>query len=467
MNRIVPFALVLLATCATAAQDEGFWAFLEEGRPVRRCDASWPAHGRARQQLDRLDARIRALGDADPVAEAVSQLHGLLRTECFLPAAETKRIPRPDTALSLKHWWIDQGGWYWLESFLDLPRMGTLPNLTGHVVLPPDARETLTLDAHGDHPLREILCSLSDRSCGAETRGWKLRAAAHFASQRTAGVPDADNPFERSDDDARAVAKECAARVGDIGADQRYQHWRRCLETARPQQFTLPLGDFKAPTSGWFIVSGRRGHYAFCDTTRAYDLASGAAFVDDSCSGLALLKDGSVDVPETDKSRRPTLRAGVIPVDNLREAVWMILLRSEATLIQLSAESYPLPAGMTPLVHVVHADDDEIPMGWMHTGQTTLTWRWAPNPGVTFAGELTWPNSSDAAEDHAAALLDVAEQGFVERCQTTRPPSLSTVRLGRPRVLNEIDQDRLAAFDRDFAEALKRWGKLPPCRPAH
>ena len=39
------------------------------------------------------------------------------------------------------------------------------------------------------------------------------------------------------------------------------------------------------------------------------------------------------------------IRTGTVPVQNLREAVWMMLFRGEAEEVQLNAEYYPLPAG--------------------------------------------------------------------------------------------------------------------------
>ena len=58
-------------------------------------------------------------------------------------------------------------------------------------------------------------------------------------------------------------------------------------------------------------------------------------------------------------------------------------------------------------------------------GADVLTWRWIPETGPVFVGDMTWPNSYDAADHHAAALLDVAEEGFVERCAPRPVPSPS------------------------------------------
>ena len=74
-----------------------FWAFLPEGRVVTRCVEGSAPQKDASVKLQRLDERIRGLADSAPVANAVSELHELLKTDCFLAAAETNRIPNPDT----------------------------------------------------------------------------------------------------------------------------------------------------------------------------------------------------------------------------------------------------------------------------------------------------------------------------------------------------------------------------------
>ena len=64
--------------------------------------------------------------------------------------------------------------------------------------------------------------------------------------------------------------------------------------------------------------------------------------------------------------------AGVVPAQNLREAVWMLLLRGEVEEVQLNAEFYPLPDGVTPQA-TVRRDDRwlrAVLKLWSHTGQT-------------------------------------------------------------------------------------------------
>jgi hypothetical protein len=231
------------------------------------------------------------------------------------------------------------------------------------------------------------------------------------------------------------------------------------------RRVALPLGEFKAPTTGWLVVVGRRGHYEFCDTTRAYNLATGAAFIHDSCSELILRPGGHVDRNATNKGRVERVSAGSIPVGNLREGVWMMLLRGEAEEAQLRAEYYPLPTGLTPNVTVRHDEGDFVGLGmWGNTGQTVLTWRWTPDKGEAFVGDLTWPHSSDAAESHTASLLGVAEAGMIDGCGRGRVPAVLVKTSRKIRNLNEVRDDAIIELDQDLQKAFDRWNTLPECR---
>ena len=260
------------------------------------------------------------------------------------------------------------------------------------------------------------------------------------------------------------TSRECAEKAASSAVDLRYQAWRTCIESRRPTRFTLPLGDFKAPATGWIVVSGRRGHYDFCDTTRAYDLATGAAFISDSCSALALRRGGNVDFDATDRARVERISAGTVPVQNLREAVWMLLFRGEAEQVQLEAEYYPLPPGLVPRV-TVQEEDDVFTAGMsFNTGQTDLVWRWVPAAGTAFVGEVTWPGSYDAAEDHAVSLLTIAEEGLVAGCAAQPVPSPAAVRSRSARNLNDVSAESIRELDRDLGKAFDKWKALPVCQ---
>jgi hypothetical protein len=464
-------SLLIFATCAlllfapvVRAQDANFWAFLEQGRVITRCPESSKALAQATERLQRLDERIQGVASSATAADLIRELHDLLKTECFLPAAETTRVPKPDTTLSLTDWWSEAGGREWLASLLEFPRLGPIDHLTPHVVVPPDSRKTLNIEANRDHPLSGLLCPLNDSACGRETRGWRQRAEAYFQANRASIPHDVKDIDARRSLDPNDISQECAKETSDADASLRYGAWRACVEGARPVQMALPLGGFKAPTSGWLVIAGRRGHYEFCDTTRAYDLSTGAAFADDSCSALALKPGGDVDFDVTNKGRVRRVQAGTVSIDNLREAVWMLLFRGEAEQIQLGAQYYPLPTGISPQLTVRHTEDELFEFGnWATTAQTVLTWRWIPESGRAFVGEVTWPNSSDAAESHAASLLGIAEEGFVERCPPRGVPAAAVLAPSRAQNLNEVPGDAIRELDRDLRGAMQRWTTLPVC----
>jgi len=467
-RRALPFALVVALLPSARAQDERFWSFLKKGTVVTRCAATSDAHRQASDRFERLDQAIERLKPTDVVAMAVGELHALLKTECYLAAAETERIPRPDTALSLKQWWSDAGGREWLASFLELPELGIVGQLKPHIVVPPDVRGTLNLESHSNHPLQRFLCPLTESSCGANTKGWRLRAEAYFEAHRAldqnSGRPTFD---DRPPSGEPAISRACFETASERPPSEKYQAWRDCIEENRPKRVTLPLGEFRAPSEGWLVISGRRGHYTFCDSTRAYDLTTGAAFVDDSCSGLVLNADGSVDRDATNKGREEKVAVGHVSAQNLQEAVWMMLFRGEAAELQIEAAYFPLPPGLVPQF-TAHDDRSTADMGMSFggsTAQTILAWQWIPTKGTPIAGELTWPNSFDAAEDHAVSLLNVAESGFVEGCAQQRPPEVRLLRSSSAARLNDASSDDLRELVADYTRAMDRWRSKGRCEP--
>jgi hypothetical protein len=448
-------------------QDDSFWSFLKPGTVVTRCAESSAAAKQARARLDDLNGRIARLEDSASPAGIVDEIHALLKTECFLLAAETDRIPRPDTSLSLKQWWGEGGGGIWLWSYAELLREGEVQHLKPSIVVPSDAPRTLNLEAHRDHPLQSLLCPLSDAACGAATRGWRARAdrsfEAHRALRREAPSATAE---ERASPAPPDIARACVGKVSRASVREKYQMWRACIEEQRPKRTALPLGEFRAPDEGWLVISGRRGHYSFCDTTRAYDLRTGAAFINDSCSALVLNADGSVEADATRKASVPRVAAGSVPVQNLQEALWMMLFREEAEEMQVSAASFPLPDGFVPRLTIGPRRDagfDTSVFSW-NTSQTSLTWQWTPATGPAFVGNITWPNSGDAAEDHAAVLLEIAERAFSEGCAARRLPA-DLLRSSDTRHLNDVSDEQIRDLAADLSRALKDWKSVPLCEP--
>jgi hypothetical protein len=449
----------------------------KEGEAVARCGASTPAHRDAEAALRALDQRIEGLVASASPADAIKELHALLRLECFrLAAAENPRLPETDSSPSLKEWWDEDsgGGFNWLASYLSLPGFGPVQDPLLHVIVPPDVRKTLDLTTAPKHPLRSLLCPRrDDSSCGASTRGWKRRANEHFEAYPAweAKWLPATEDDEAVPASVESISRTCEAVVSSSPEARRYQDWRICVEKERPKRVALPLGEFQAPRAGWVIVNGRRGHYEFCDTTSAFDLATGSVFIHDRCRSLVLEWDaeayGAVHKPvRTEKVRR-----GTVMVESLREAFWMMLLRGETEEVQVASLYVPLPAGFAPRVTPPLEWTEGGVSTWSNTGQTSLTWRWVRRADTSLVGRLTWPISADAAEAHAASLLAIAEESFVEECPAARPVAPAALRTSKTSRVDDVSDERfanerLADLDSDYRESFGKWNAMPACSRA-
>lgn len=350
------------------------------------------------------EKRAAAPTQASPppaLEKVLADLARLRARKCFALSAENPRWKAPATVEALVEWWRAGGG-DWLASYV---------HGGDRVILPPDVRNALVLDGSAKHPLAPILCKSADAGCGAETKGWVRRAEEALR-------------LHAVDNGRLAPTRGSAAPAPDEGcARTDYRAWRTCLEERRETRPMLPLGRFRAP-EGWFVVRGRRGHYAFCDELRAYDLSTGAAWVAQSCSDLVLTGTGSVDGAATDAKRGITARAGTVPADAIREAAWMTLLAGEVEeRVQPYARHVSLPPGLEPRWPAGLGVMSSIGLDfWMTSAQTRLRWAWFRLGRLQHAGEVTWPDSSDAGESHAADLLRIAEDGFRDGCPPATPP---------------------------------------------
>lgn len=464
--RWLPGVLIAVSVAAPVSAQNPFWNGLPPGAIAGCAEGSEPAV-RAGEALARFDRRVESLSPSEPIGPVVADLHTLIRTPCFQLAAESPRMPLPDSSRALVEWWRE-GGHDWLASYLERPVAGPIADPPPQVLLPPDTRRTLDLRATPDHPLARFLCQPGDAVCGADTRGWRSRAEAAFDNHRARGrhTIEPGGPWDYTPEHAEAASVACASAPlvqGESGPD-RYARWRACLEERRFTRPALPLGSIKAPSEGWLIVQGRRGHYEFCDTVRAFHLATGAAFLWDSCSALALRSDGSVNRADTDAAREQRVSRGTVSAEAIREAVWMLMLRGEVQDVQVSAQWFPLPKGMQPVLPgpAPGADRDRFDGLPWSTAMTTLTWRLVLPDAAAYSGEVSWPGSFDAAEDHAVALLEIAEQGLIEGCAGKVPPS----RLLQmpPQLLNDLldgADDRLQAA---FSQAASQWRRLRACK---
>ncbi len=350
------------------------------------CPPGSPARSEAEQTFRGLDSRIRSLRESKDLEGAQLQIVSLLGRPCFSLAAENRRLPRADNVVALKTWWLD-GGALWVHSYL------LAPSEAGRVVVPPDLRRSLSRSEQPHHPLAFLLCTTDDPDCGAETRGWLRRASEGLRAQPLCeiGTPPSLPPAD--------VA--CASVLK--GKAPTYRAWRECLEEHRNVVPALPLGSFRSPRVGWLVLRGRRGHYQSCDELRAYDLATGAAYLAQRCAGTA--------------APAIQVRQGRLSLDNLREAALLLLLGTEVERVQTMAESYDLPRTLVrtwPETSTLHTSGSGC--GFASSEQTLLTWVLTDSAGTKtlLTGSLPWPSSDQPGLSFAAALLAVAEDGMTQ-----------------------------------------------------
>jgi hypothetical protein len=352
---------------------------------VTPCREGSPEHTAAADALAKLARDIDAsplTGDVAPIAE---RLTSLVEEPCFVGVGSAAELSAGafGSALSLKTYWRE-GGQGGLVGRLELGRASEHP----YYWLGPSIRTALTTEnAPKTHPLAPLLCSGASTSCGRETTGWSMRAASAFRGHaRSASAPS--KTYES--------CKEATTFVA----------FSDCMQSTAVHEDALPLGSFRAPTSGWLVLRGRRGHYNWCNELRAYDLATGSAYIASLCGGMTTSAPPRIDVTR-----------GKLPLDALREAAWMMFLAGVADRnVIVSGEGRAIPTELAIRIPKDQAFGIGIGgFGWS-SGRTTLVYQWIRQGKSTATGTVSWPDAYGAAEEHATNLLAIAEAGFVKTC---------------------------------------------------
>jgi hypothetical protein len=383
-------------------------------------------HRAATLALDELDARVKKLRPADDPRPVVAQIERVLATTCFrMSEVDSPDLSTADSGHALAHWWNEAGGRWWMAHHLELLASRTATSAPSRVQAP-TLRRTLSPETRPGHPLASLLCPVAAAGrggpCGRQTRGWEQRAERYFELfDRKRSAPGRPASCE-----AKAVAEPTPFR---------YQVWQECIRTTAHKQMRLPVGHMRAPTAGWLLLRGRRGHYVFCDEVRAYDLATGSVYGARSCSGLALTRGGGVDQRRTDRARRSRRLAGRVPLERLREAVWMTLLAGEAQPDVVEATGHAIPREIEPRLPPRRS----ISIGGfsvsVSSNQTQLAWTYVVGGRAVTSGSLTWPEDyNNAARDHAVRLWQIAEAAYVQGCPPARLPATLPVGSARPGV---------------------------------
>jgi hypothetical protein len=461
VGRAAPFVLGVMLACAPAASTPA----TPVGRPVlpelarekreliHPCRIDGPEHAAASAEVARIDAAIGALpvdGDLTTIIEALSQLG---KSPCFDIGGrftfDEGEDERPDSALSLRDSW--GAGKEFIESYLNL---AGAPGADGtRLWIRPRFRRTWSRESAAGDPRRPLLCSVLDTACIDSTSAFRLRAEGWLEL-------DAERARLARGGDALRT-RSCRDGLEGLPPDARLGAWLDCLESERDEHLTLPLVGPGRPQQGWLLLSGRRGHYEFCDEVRAYDLTSGAAYDVGSCSHLSLGSGGVVNQRATDSARTLQTRFGSIPPLALQEALWFLLVAPE---LRPSANSFGIsvPRGTRP-VRYVSANSQAISMEPVCTssGDTSISWKYVLHGAVAASGELTWPGCDwNPRNKYAVQLVRVAESMFEPGCPGAPAPEVLT-QIDLELVPDGVDVDAASARQASdqIAEVWKRLGR--------
>lgn len=351
----------------------------------------------------------------------------------------------------LRDWWAS-GGQEWLASY---PKQleASLKGAELHVVVPPDAREWIVdreerrgewLDKT-DAALVSLSCPPNDSVCGETQAQW----LADVDEALRKAKPTCGNVKEPG-----PVGPACAEKARAADPAQQYQVFRSCLEERRTLVPRLPLVRLRAPTQGWLLLGGRRGHYDFCDELWAFNISNGSVFTVESCSGLALRGDGSVDAQATDTARKERVRAGTVNTQQLRKLLVALLLNHHVDEGQTNAETYLLPRGMTLSTRPITARASGCVS--ITSGESRLGWEWRVGDGLQANGRFAW-SGKFATDVVLNALLKNIEQGLDEGCPAPAAPMRELSAFAFPGVSRRDGAETRARTREALLKAMAGW----------
>jgi hypothetical protein len=402
----------------------------------------------ATHRLHALDRQIRNLKPGDNHTAANEALIALSGHRCMLLSRIAPDQLRAEAAPALINFW-DNGGKYWIESHLELATKRSISR-------PPAMRKVVATETRPGHPVVSMLCPLGDQACGEETNGWWRRAETFFrlkaapiprARRIDPANPDMTPPWQAA---PSLTEEDCRKDVITAPDAERFSFWDRCVDGIRKAGFLMPLGRLKAPTSGWLVVRGRRGHYGYCDEVRMYSLATGDAYISSSCSHLMQLIAGN-GVPD----RKRQVARGSVLVDNIREVAWMLLQQRETIDDFVNGDNFTIPAGIDPVKGSENPFLSVRPtrLQMVSSDQTTLAWALTDAAGKNLdSGKVTFPSDYlGGPNDHALELLQIAEAGFSAGCPREKPPESLGLGDARP-VVSALDANsaELSRAERDL-----------------
>ncbi len=388
-----------------------------------------------RARIETLERDVKAIWD-DPCVRHVT---------LDVPA------PRLDPEQLAKLWLAD------LASTLAFSA-GALHRRGQHLFLAVPAEPPAPLSRKEQRALAHWLCADGDSVCG-RAESFIARAEREFDRDESASPL-----FEPMRMATPLVQAPCAPRPrepGDKSSETPFEGVIRCASAFAPHTWRYPRSvRWRAVDRGWLVLRGRRGHYSFADEIRAYDLATGAAYVARSASGL-VLAGPNVDFDAVDARRTTEAFAGTVDAAQVRELAF-VLGTARAARARRSQEFYlqldpHWPIAFSKGVGLAKRELAERLFLGRTSEETTLDFAIVDGSVALAKGSFKWPESARAVDAHAVGLTRVLEAGLVRGCA---PAALPTRLVRGPHgPASALDADA-GAQDRVYAELARRLEEL-------
>jgi hypothetical protein len=281
-------------------------------------------------------------------------------------------------------------------------------------VLPPSSPRPTPDEAR--RALDRWLCPEADQQCGH---------AASFVAR-------AERAFDVEEESALLSWKDrpdpCApsSYSGRIEPDKTpFEEWVRCTLAYAARTFRYPRLRFRAPERGWLVLRGRRGHYAFTDEVRAYDLETGAAYVARSGSEL-VLTGPAVDFAAVDAKRNLEAFTGNVSATLVRELAFILVTKGAPRPMRSKPQAFILPDDLAFSLTPEKPGFTFPPLDtkWADSSQTTISFSLIDRGALIADGSFTWPGSWEPSEDYADKLVVDLEAGLERGCARAKLPVL-------------------------------------------
>lgn len=363
------------------------------------------------QRIRHLDHRARLRSEENDLPRFQRELDEIWQSPCLAHLARFFSVPKLAHRSEFEELFVQGlggalraniGGW-------------TLSNGKRVFAIPPLPLPPLSEAARG--ALGPWLCAASDSVCGARAQSYIERA--HRVFDRAELLQQAVLSDQTRDSWLCKGAEK-------INADQArpqtpFEAWASCVIGEAPWTHRYAPLRYRAPERGWLVLRGRRGHYEFADEIRAYDLATGAAYVVSSSSAL-VLSDTDVDHAAVDRGRKPEAFTGKVIGDQVRELAFVLLTLDAVMPLRIRVHPAPVPEGLALTLTSSARPTHTGPFDWKTSAQTDIAFSLVDQGKLVAEGSFTWPDSSQPAENHAAELIRILEIGIERGCAPARLP---------------------------------------------